>query len=79
MKNVAFGYEVLIDIDQELKRISTISPKLKTSLFHSLENKISGEYEYLITEVIKKAKFKNIKIEQIEFADKEIHKLYPWL
>tara|TARA_B100000003_G_C10894710_1_gene356682 strand:+ start:198 stop:1067 length:870 start_codon:yes stop_codon:yes gene_type:complete len=79
MKNVAFGYGVLIDIDQELKRISTISPKLKTSLFHSLENKNSGEYEYLISEAIKKAKFKNIKIEQIEYANKEIYKRYTWL
>ena len=63
----------------ELKRILNISPKLITSLYESLENKDTGEFNFLILEAIKRAELKNVDLANVIQARDKIYARYPWI
>ena len=79
MKSLAKFYKVDISLKQELEMINTISPNLRTSLYHSLENGHPGEYKYLIHEAIQRAKINSIPLNSLEKANVEILRRYPCL
>ena len=79
MKVLSNAYGVKIDVDMELKRILNISPKLITSLYESLENKDTGEFNFLILEAIKRAELKNVDLANVIQARDKIYARYPWI